>query len=93
MTLVDRIFVGGIAPLPPEGHPTGIFKHAVDAPVMLNAEGLAGDAQADRRVVVNSQALAEMPAALATAGIVSCPWAMAVKISSSTAAIRAALSQ
>jgi hypothetical protein len=34
-----------------------------------------------------------MPAALATAGIVSRPWAMAVKISSSTAAIKAALSQ
>lgn len=50
MTLVGRIFVGGIAPLPPEGHPTGIFKHAVGAPVMLGVEGLAGDAQADRRV-------------------------------------------
>ena len=50
MTRVDRIFVGGIAPLPPEGHPSGIFKQAVDAPVLLGAEGLAGDAQADRRV-------------------------------------------
>ena len=34
-----------------------------------------------------------IPTALATAGIVSWPWAMAVKTSSSTAAIRAALSQ
>ena len=34
-----------------------------------------------------------MPAALAAAGMVSWPWAMAVKISSSTAAIRAALCQ
>ena len=34
-----------------------------------------------------------MPTALAAAGTVSWPWAMAVKISSSTAAIRAALSQ
>ena len=34
-----------------------------------------------------------MPAALAAAAIVSWPWAMAVKISSSTAAISAALSQ
>ncbi len=49
-TRIDRLFIGGITPLPPEGHPTGIFKHAVDGAVRLGPEGLAGDAQADRRV-------------------------------------------
>lgn len=49
-TRIDRIFVGGIAPLPPEGHPSGIFKQVVEGPVWLGPEGLAGDAQADRRV-------------------------------------------
>ena len=45
-----RLYVGGIRPLPPENRPTGIFKHAVPSPVWLGQEGLAGDAQADRRV-------------------------------------------
>ena len=44
-----RLYVGGIRPLPPENRPTGIFKHEVDMPVWLGREGLAGDAQADRR--------------------------------------------
>jgi MOSC domain-containing protein YiiM len=48
--MIDAVFVGGIRPLPPEGHPTGIFKQAVAGPVQLGPEGLAGDAQADRRV-------------------------------------------
>ncbi len=48
--VVDRIFVGGITALPPEGHPTGIFKQPVDGSVALGKDGLAGDAQADRRV-------------------------------------------
>lgn len=50
MTRIDAIYVGGIRPLPPEGHPSGIFKQAVAGPVLLGPEGLAGDAQADRRV-------------------------------------------
>lgn len=44
------LFLGGIRPLPPENRPTGIFKRAVEQPVWLGREGLAGDAQADRRV-------------------------------------------
>ncbi len=50
MTRIGAVFVGGIRPLPPEGHPSGIFKQAIAGPVPLGAEGLAGDAQADRRV-------------------------------------------
>ncbi|MEZ5614672.1 MAG: MOSC domain-containing protein [Rhodocyclaceae bacterium] len=50
MTRIDAVYVGGIRPLPPEGHPSGIFKQAVSGPVLLGVEGLAGDAQADRRV-------------------------------------------
>ncbi len=45
-----KIFMGGIRPLPPENRPTGIFKTEVMMPVWLGPEGLAGDAQADRRV-------------------------------------------
>lgn len=44
------IYLGGIRPLPPGNEPTGMFKQAQAAPVWLGAEGLAGDAQADRRV-------------------------------------------
>lgn len=46
---MTKLFLGGIRPLPPENRPTGIFKHEVDMPVWLGREGLAGDAQADRR--------------------------------------------
>ncbi len=45
-----RLFQGGIRPLPPENRPTGIFKQEVQQPVWVGTEGLAGDAQADRRV-------------------------------------------
>lgn len=45
-----HIFLGGIRPLPPDNQPTGIFKHEVLMPVWVGREGLAGDAQADRRV-------------------------------------------
>lgn len=45
-----RIFLGGIRPLPPENRPSGIFKAERFEPVWLGSEGLAGDAQADRRV-------------------------------------------
>lgn len=44
------LFLGGIRPLPPENRPTGIFKHELLMPAWLGREGLAGDAQADRRV-------------------------------------------
>lgn len=44
------LFAGGIRPLPPENQPTGMFKHKCEMPLWLGAEGLAGDAQADRRV-------------------------------------------
>lgn len=50
MTRIDAVFVGGIRPLAPEGHPSGIVKEAVHGPVLLGALGLEGDAQADRRV-------------------------------------------
>ena len=50
VTRIGAVYTGGIRPLPPEGHPSGIFKQAVTGPVALGAEGLAGDAQADRRV-------------------------------------------
>jgi len=45
-----QIFLGGIRPLPPDNQPTGIFKQEVLIPVWVGREGLAGDAQADRRV-------------------------------------------
>jgi len=44
------LYLGGIRPLPPENQPTGIFKRARFDPLWLGHEGLAGDAQADRRV-------------------------------------------
>ncbi|MDO8932582.1 MAG: MOSC domain-containing protein [Rhodocyclaceae bacterium] len=44
------LYLGGIRPLPPENQPTGIFKREHPLPVWLGGEGLAGDAQADRRV-------------------------------------------
>lgn len=44
------LFLGGIRPLPPENQPTGMFKREQPQPVWLGGEGLAGDAQADRRV-------------------------------------------
>jgi MOSC domain-containing protein YiiM len=46
---IAAIFVGDVSPLPPEGHPTGIFKRPVtDASV--TPDGIAEDHQADRRV-------------------------------------------
>lgn len=48
--MIDAVFAGGIRPLPPEGHPSGIFKEAVAGPILLGPEGLQGDEQADRRV-------------------------------------------
>jgi MOSC domain-containing protein YiiM len=47
---IDSVFVGSLRPLPPEGQRSGIFKTAVSGPVAVGLEGLAGDAQGDRRV-------------------------------------------
>lgn len=49
-TRMMTLYLGGIRPLPPENAPTGIFKQAVLMPVWVGKTGLAGDAQADRRV-------------------------------------------
>ncbi|MBT0959949.1 MOSC domain-containing protein [Denitromonas iodatirespirans] len=43
------LFAGGLRPLPPEGQMTGMFKTRQAAPVRVSREGLAGDAQGDRR--------------------------------------------
>jgi len=45
-----QVFLGGIRPLPPDNQPSGIIKQEVLMPVWVGREGLAGDAQADRRV-------------------------------------------
>ena len=50
MSARATLFMGGIRPLPPENHPTGMFKAERMEPVWLGIEGLIGDAQADRRV-------------------------------------------
>ena len=50
MTRIDAVYAGSVRPLPPEGHPSGIFKQAIAGPVLLGADGLSGDEQADRRV-------------------------------------------
>lgn len=47
---IDSVFVGSLQPLPPEGQRSGIFKTPVSGPVAVGLEGLAGDAQGDRRV-------------------------------------------
>jgi len=47
---VVGVYAGGVAPLPPDGRPSGIVKKRLDGPAILGREGLQGDAQADRRV-------------------------------------------
>lgn len=46
---IQAVFVGEVALLGPEGHRTGMFKRPVAARLEVNAQGLAGDQQADRR--------------------------------------------
>lgn len=46
---LEQLFVGRIQPLPPDGEPTGMFKHPVTGIHMLGPEGLIGDEQADRK--------------------------------------------
>ena len=47
---VASIHAGQVAPLGPEGVPSGFVKHALGQPVRVTASGLAGDEQADRTV-------------------------------------------
>lgn len=46
---IDQLFVGGLKALPPEGQMSGIFKEPLAGPVLLGAEGLAGDRHGDPR--------------------------------------------
>jgi MOSC domain-containing protein YiiM len=48
--IVASVHIGKIAPLGPQGEPSGFVKHAVDHPVEVNSLGLVGDQQADLRV-------------------------------------------
>ncbi|ATE62529.1 MOSC domain-containing protein [Thauera sinica] len=48
MATIDRIFVGDLRPLEPEGQLSGIFKQPVHGAVSLTRDGLAGDHQGDR---------------------------------------------
>lgn len=50
MECVPLIFAGQIQPMPGDGRPTGMFKFPVRDRVWVGPEGLATDAQADRRV-------------------------------------------
>ncbi len=47
---VDGLFAGSVQPMPGDGRPTAIFKRPVSGAMPIGMEGLAGDAQADRRV-------------------------------------------
>lgn len=49
-TTIDHLFAGGVGLLEPDGHLSGIFKRPVAGRVRIEAEGLVGDEQADRRV-------------------------------------------
>jgi MOSC domain-containing protein YiiM len=48
--LLASIQVGRVAPLGPDGIPSGFVKHAIDGPVAVQRFGLAGDEQADLAV-------------------------------------------
>jgi MOSC domain-containing protein YiiM len=49
MSLVDHVFVGALAPLPPEGQMSGIVKAPLGEPVTVGSEGLGGDRHGDPR--------------------------------------------
>lgn len=49
-TRIDAVYAGRVQAMPNDGRPTGIFKVPVEGPVQVGIEGLAIDAQADRRV-------------------------------------------
>lgn len=43
------LYAGRVQPMPGDGRPTAIFKRALEGRVDIGREGLAGDAQGDRR--------------------------------------------
>ena len=47
---VSGLFAGSVRAMPGDGRPTAIFKQPVHGGMAIGPEGLAGDAQADRRV-------------------------------------------
>lgn len=47
---VSGLYAGSVRPMPGDGRPTAIFKQPVQGAMAIGPEGLAGDAQADRRV-------------------------------------------
>lgn len=47
--IVDRLFIGRLAPLGPRGVPSGIDKQPVDGPQSVTRLGLGGDHQGDTR--------------------------------------------
>lgn len=47
---VRSVHVGRVAPLGPDNVPSAFVKRAIDGPVVVGPQGLAGDEQADRRV-------------------------------------------
>lgn len=49
MTIADEILTGSLAPLGPRAAPSGIDKRPVAGRLFLGREGLAGDAQGDRK--------------------------------------------
>ena len=49
MVTIDMLLTGAVAPLGPRQAPSGIAKTAVAGPVRLHRDGLAGDAQGDRK--------------------------------------------
>lgn len=49
-TSIQGLYAGSVRPMPGDGRPTAIFKQPVSGRMRIHSEGLAGDAQADRRV-------------------------------------------
>lgn len=47
---ITGLYAGRVLPMPGDGRPTAIFKMPVEGRMAIGPEGLAGDAQADRRV-------------------------------------------
>lgn len=47
---MTQLYIGSVHRLDDEGQSSAIYKHPVSGPLLIGSEGLAGDAQADRRV-------------------------------------------
>ncbi|WP_299176727.1 MOSC domain-containing protein [uncultured Neptuniibacter sp.] len=47
---IEGVYLGEVNHVGPDDTPTGIYKYAVDSPVLLTSTGLKGDLQVDRRV-------------------------------------------